>query len=57
MYVCPPACLVLEAQSARDHLFPISSIPDWEKARPGAASEKEGGARLAQVTLVLLHQS
>lgn len=43
MYVCPPACLVLEAQSARDHLFPISSIPDWEKARPGAASEKEKG--------------
>lgn len=25
--VCPPACLVLEAQLSGDHLFPISSIP------------------------------
>ena len=41
--VRPPACLGLEAQPSRDHLFPISSISIGRRPGPGAAPENRVG--------------
>lgn len=43
MHVCLPACLVLEAQSARDHLFPFSSIPIERRPVLGQLLRRGGG--------------
>lgn len=60
--MCPPACLVLEAQLSGDHLFPISSVPIGRRPvlgqlpspRPGWAGSGPRfcsmGARLPQAS-------